>query len=25
MAPVDMFWGDRFAQVSDPFGHLWSS
>ncbi len=21
MAPEDMFWGDRFSQVSDPFGH----
>jgi uncharacterized glyoxalase superfamily protein PhnB len=20
----DMFWGDRYAQVRDPFGHLWS-
>jgi hypothetical protein len=18
-----MFWGDRFAQVADPFGHAW--
>jgi PhnB protein len=24
MAPADMFWGDRFAQVIDPFGHTWS-
>ncbi|MCV2885662.1 VOC family protein [Aestuariibacter sp. AA17] len=24
MAPSDMFWGDRFAQVKDPFGHIWS-
>ena len=24
MPPQDMFWGDRFSQVSDPFGHLWS-
>ena len=23
-APVDMFWGDRFASVHDPFGHVWS-
>jgi PhnB protein len=23
MPPADMFWGDRYAQVSDPFGHLW--
>lgn len=22
--PSDMFWGDRFAQVKDPFGHIWS-
>lgn len=21
---ADMFWGDRFGQLSDPFGHLWS-
>lgn len=20
----DMFWGDRFGQVEDPFGHPWS-
>lgn len=24
MGPEDMFWGDRYAQVKDPFGHLWS-
>jgi PhnB protein len=24
MPPVDMFWGDRFAKVTDPFGHEWS-
>jgi uncharacterized glyoxalase superfamily protein PhnB len=24
MAPADMFWGDRFSKVSDPFGHAWS-
>lgn len=24
MPPTDMFWGDRFAKVSDPFGHHWS-
>ncbi len=24
MTPADMFWGDRFAQVTDPFGHRWS-
>jgi PhnB protein len=22
-APVDMFWGDRYAKVRDPFGHEW--
>jgi PhnB protein len=24
MPPADMFWGDRMAQVSDPFGQKWS-
>ena len=24
MEPTDMFWGDRFAKVIDPFGHHWS-
>jgi uncharacterized glyoxalase superfamily protein PhnB len=24
MPPMDMFWGDRFAKVADPFGHHWS-
>ncbi|MHC4264123.1 MAG: VOC family protein [Planctomycetota bacterium] len=24
MEPADMFWGDRYAIVRDPFGHLWS-
>ncbi len=24
MPPYDMFWGDRYAQVTDPFGHNWS-
>ena len=24
MPPMDMFWGDRYAQVTDPFGHTWS-
>jgi PhnB protein len=24
MEPADMFWGDRYAQVIDPFGHVWS-
>ena len=23
MEPEDMFWGDRFAVVVDPFGHRW--
>ena len=22
--PEDMFWGDRFGSVTDPYGHLWS-
>lgn len=22
--PADMFWGDRFARIQDPFGHIWS-
>ena len=22
--PRDMFWGDRYAQLRDPFGHQWS-
>ena len=24
MEPDDMFWGDRFGTVADPYGHLWS-
>ena len=24
MPPADMFWGDRFGKVTDPFGHEWS-
>ena len=24
MPPMDMFWGDRFAKLTDPFGHEWS-
>jgi uncharacterized glyoxalase superfamily protein PhnB len=24
MPLTDMFWGDRYGQVEDPFGHLWS-
>ena len=23
MPVQDMFWGDRFGQVTDPFGHVW--
>jgi uncharacterized glyoxalase superfamily protein PhnB len=23
MPATDMFWGDRFAKVADPFGHEW--
>jgi PhnB protein len=23
MEVQDMFWGDRFGQVTDPFGHVW--
>jgi PhnB protein len=24
MPPMDMFWGDRYGQLVDPFGHAWS-
>ena len=24
MEPMDMFWGDRYGVVEDPFGHRWS-
>ncbi|MES2129797.1 MAG: VOC family protein [Pseudomonadota bacterium] len=24
MPPADMFWGDRYGMVVDPFGHKWS-
>ncbi len=24
MAAQDMFWGDRYGQLEDPFGHHWS-
>ena len=24
MLPRDMFWGDRYASVKDPFGHSWT-
>jgi PhnB protein len=23
MPPTDMFWGERFARLRDPFGHEW--
>lgn len=24
MKPADMFWGDRYSVVEDPYGHKWS-
>jgi len=24
MPPADMFWGDRYGRLTDPFGHKWS-
>lgn len=24
MPPQDMFWGDRYGTLTDPFGHRWS-
>ncbi|NHZ92924.1 VOC family protein [Massilia sp. CCM 8733] len=24
MPPADMFWGDRYCMVKDPYGHSWS-
>jgi uncharacterized glyoxalase superfamily protein PhnB len=24
MEPADMFWGDRYGRVMDPYGHSWS-
>lgn len=24
MPPADMFWGDRFGSIRDPFGHEWA-
>ena len=24
MPPADMFWGERFCQLRDPFGHEWA-
>ena len=23
MPPTDMFWGDRYSKLSDPYGHNW--
>ncbi len=23
MPPADMFWGDRYAKLTDPYGHVW--
>ncbi|MBK9120200.1 MAG: VOC family protein [Phycisphaerales bacterium] len=23
MPPTNMFWGDRYAKIQDPFGHSW--
>jgi uncharacterized glyoxalase superfamily protein PhnB len=23
MPPSDVFWGDRYGQIKDPFGHIW--
>ncbi|CAM3759400.1 VOC domain-containing protein [Bordetella sputigena] len=24
MSATDMFWGDRYGQIDDPYGHRWS-
>jgi uncharacterized glyoxalase superfamily protein PhnB len=24
MPPQDMFWGDRYSKITDPFGHEWA-
>lgn len=24
MPPADMFWGDRYGRLTDPYGHSWS-
>jgi PhnB protein len=24
LPPVDMFWGDRYSLVQDPFGYMWA-
>ena len=24
MPPADVFWGARYARITDPFGHIWA-
>ena len=24
MPPTDQFWGDRYGQIEDPYGHVWA-
>jgi len=24
MPPTDMFWGDRYCKLADPYGHNWA-
>lgn len=24
MPPADQFWGDRYGQIKDPYGHVWA-
>ena len=24
LPPIDMFWGDRYGWIRDPFGHVWA-
>jgi hypothetical protein len=24
LPPTDLFWGDRYAWIRDPFGHMWA-
>ena len=24
MTPADVFWGARYARITDPFGHIWA-
>jgi uncharacterized glyoxalase superfamily protein PhnB len=24
LPPTDMFWGDRYGWIRDPFGHVWA-